>query len=111
MYITNLNFGDTKPTEYDWGNSKKHVPLNVRETSVIDEDGNKKIQYIGDLVEKVDMPITVDNIVKAAAIGKFGEDITYYVAANIYKTNDPKIQEYTEFVKVISAQAMEAGYK
>lgn len=109
MYIINLN-SDVLPTEQPWGTDKVHVPLNIRETETIDEDGLKKTTYVYDVVEKVPVPVTIDNIVNTAAKEKFGEEITSYVAANIYKSNDETVKSYTEFAKSISEQAEKMGY-
>ena len=110
MYIINLN-SEVMPTEQPWGTDKVHVPLNIRETKTVDEDGEKKTAYVYDVVEKVPVPVTIDNIVKTAAKEKFGEEITSYVAANIYKSNDETVKSYTEFAKNISEQAEKMGYK
>ena len=110
MYISNLN-SEVKPTEQPWGTDTVHVPLNIRETETVGEDGKKKKAFIYDVVEKVPVPVTIDNIVKTAATAKFGEEITSYVAANIYKANDETIKSYTEFTKSISEQAEKMGYK
>ena len=110
MYIINLN-SEVMPAEQPWGTDKIHVPLNIRETKTVDEDGEKKTAYIYDVVEKVPVPVTIDNIVKIAAKEKFGEEITSYVAANIYKSNDETVKSYTEFTKNISKQAEKMGYK
>lgn len=110
MYIINLN-SEVMPTEQPWGTDKVHVPLNIREIKIVDEDGKKKTAYVYDVVEKVPVPLTIDNIVKTAAKEKFGEEITSYVAANIYKSNDKTIKSYIEFTKTISEQAEKMGYK
>ena len=110
MYIINLN-SEVMPTEQPWGTDKVHVPLNIRETETVGEDGEKKTAYVYDVVEKVPIPVTIDNIVKTAAKEKFGDEITRYVAANIYKSNDEMVKSYTEFTKNISEQAYKMGYK
>ena len=110
MYIINLN-SEVMPTEQPCGTDKVHVPLNIRETETIDEDGEKKTAYVYDVVEKVPVPVTIDNIVKTAAKAKFGEEITSYVVANIYKSNDETVKSYTMFTKNISEQAEKMGYK
>ena len=110
MYIINLN-SEVMPTEQPWGTDKVHVPLNIRETEIVDEDGGKKTAYVYDVVEKVPVPVTINNIVNTAAKEKFGEEITSYVAANIYKSNDETVKSYTEFTKKISEQAEKMGYK
>ena len=110
MYIINLN-SEVMPAEQPWGTDKIHVPLNIRETETVGEDGEKKKAFIYDVVEKVPVPVTIDNIVKTAAKEKSGEEITSYVAANIYKSNDETVKRYTEFAKNISEQAEKMGYK
>lgn len=110
MYIINLN-SDTKPEVQPWGSNKVHVPLNIRKGTVMDEDGKEKEQYIYDCVERVDKPATVENIVKAAAKAKFGDDIAEYVALNVFKTSDTKVKSYTDFAKLISEQAKAEGYE
>ena len=75
------------------------------------EDGKKKKAFIYDVVEKVPVPVTIDNIVRTAAKEKFGEEITSYVAANIYRSNDETVKSYAEFAKSISEQAEKMGYK
>ena len=110
MYIENL-YCEENPIVQSWGDNKKNVPLNIRKVKVVDEDGNPKNIFLCDVVERVEVPLTVENIVKAAAVAKFGEDITTYVATNMYKVADPKIKSYQEFITKISDQAMALGYK
>ncbi len=110
MYILNLS-SETKPEVQPWGNAKVHVPLNIRKETTTDEDGKEKDKYLYDCVERVDTPVTVENVVKAAAKAKFGEDIAEYVALNVFKTEDAKVKAYTEFVKEISEQAKAEGYE
>lgn len=110
MYIINLS-SDVKPEVQPWGETKCHVPLNIRKETITTEDGEEKDKYTYDCVERVDKPLNVENIVKAAAKAKFGEDIAEYVALNVFKTDDAKIVEYTEFVKLISEEAKAEGYE
>ena len=110
MYIINLN-SEVKPIEQPWGTDKVHVPLNIRKTTEVDADGVEKDKYIYDCVERVEKPVTVENIVKVASKAKFGEDIAEYVASNVFKSGDSKVKEYTEFAQQISQYATEAGYK
>lgn len=74
MYIENL-VSDVKPELQPWGETKVHVPLNIRKTTEVDADGVEKDKYIYDCVERVEKPVTVENIVKVASKAKFGEDI------------------------------------
>ncbi len=110
MYIINLS-AETKPEAQPWGNDKVHVPLNIRKETVTDTDGEEKEKYLYDCVERVDKPVTVENIVKTAAKGKFGDDIAEYVALNVFKAEDAKVKAYTEFAKLISEQAKAEGYE
>lgn len=110
MYIVNLN-SDTKPEVQPWGENKVHVPLNIRKENVVDAEGNETEKYTFDCVERVDKPVTVENIVKSAAKGKFGDNIAEYVALNIFKSDDVKVKAYTEFAQQISEQAKEEGYE
>lgn len=110
MYIINLT-SEIKPVVLPWGETKAHVPLNVREVETTDENGEEKAKFIYDCVEKVDKPVNTENIMKAAAKAKFGDNIAEYVALNVFKTDDAKIVEYTEFVKLISEQAKKEGYE
>lgn len=110
MYILNLT-SENKPEVQPWGETKVHVPLNVRKDTVVAEDGEEKDKFTYDCVERVEKPINVENIVKAAAKARFGEDIAEYVALNVFKTDDAKIVEYTEFVKLISEEAKAEGYE
>lgn len=107
MYIENL-VSDVKPELQPWGETKVHVPLNIRKTTEVDADGVEKDKYIYDCVERVEKPVTVENIVKMASKAKFGEDIAEYVAANVFKSGDSKVKEYTVFAQQISQHATEA---
>ena len=114
--IIPLSFSISEKTcdEYDLENVT--LPLIGRSSHAhgiffTDEDWEKKTAYVYDVVEKVPVPVTIDNIVKTAAMEKFGKEITSYVAANIYKSNDETVKSYTEFAKNISEQAEKMGYK
>ena len=109
MYIQNLS-SETLPKIEDWG-EKKHVPLNIRETEGTDENGEPKTKYLYDCVEKVDQPINVDNIVKAAVESKFDAKTIEYVTRNFAKKNDSTVEEYKAFVEEITDAAIEAGYE
>lgn len=109
MYILNLT-SENKPKVQPWGGAKVHVPLNIRKETIT-EDGEEKDKFTYDCVERVEKPISIENIVKAASKAKFGENIAEYVALNVFKTDDAKIVEYTEFVKLISEEAKAEGYE
>lgn len=110
-YIKNLQFGKEEPKVQPWGDGYSHVPLNVRTETVTDENGKTEEHHTADVVEKVANPVSVQNIVKAAAEAEFGTGIADYVAANIYNSDDEKVKAYTEFAKKVSADAKAMGYK
>lgn len=109
-YKTNINFTE-KPQLLTYGDNYCHVPLNITEQTATDDEGNEITVYTADVVEKVSTPVSVDNIVKAAATAKFGSDIFDYVALNITNTEDEKVVSYTAFVSKIKEQATELGYE
>ncbi|MBQ2950831.1 MAG: hypothetical protein IJE12_07290 [Prevotella sp.] len=109
MYIQNLASAE-QPQLQDWGD-KKHVPLNVREVEGVDENGDPKTSYLHDCVEKVDTPITVDNIVKAAVEAEFSAEEREYVTRNFSKRKDALVKRYKDFVEDITDKAEAAGYE
>lgn len=109
MYILNLASSE-QPQLQDWGD-KKHVPLNVREIEGVDENGDPKVSYQYDCVEKVDQPINVDNIVKAAVEAEFTAEEQEYVTRNFSKRKDALVKRYKDFVAEITEKAEDAGYE
>lgn len=109
MYILNLASQDM-PQLQEWGD-KMHVPLNIREIEGVDEEGNHKKSYLYDCVEKVDQPINVDNIVKAAVESEFTPEEIEYVTRNFSKRKDPLVKRYKDFVAEVTEKAEDAGYE
>ena len=109
MYIKGL-FSEEKPQLQDWG-EKKHVPLNIVESETTDEDGKVKKQYTFDCVERVEEPLSVDTIVKAAAEGTFTSEQLSYITRNFAKQSDTLVARYKTLVEEVTAAAEAAGYE
>lgn len=109
MYIKNL-VSQTQPKPEDWGD-KKHVPLNVREVEEVDENGDPNTTYLHDVVERVEQPLNVDNIVKAAVESEFDKSQIEYVTRNFSKRSDKLVNKYKAFVQEVTDAAIEAGYE
>lgn len=98
------------PQPQDWG-EKKNVPLNINEEISTDENGKEKKGYRADVVQKVNTPLSVDNIVDAAIASEFGEDAQKRIMRNMARENDPEVESYKAFVNEITAAAQAAGYE
>lgn len=105
-----VNFAE-RPTPMDWG-KKKHVPLNIVEINEIDENGEPKKAYRADIVPKVEQPLNVENIVKAAINSEYGENaaqkMTMALALN---KSDEETEKFKKFVSEITEAAQAEGYK
>lgn len=86
------------------------MPLNVTEETTV-TDGVEKKSYRADLVPKVKMPLTVENIVDAAIAAEYGEEAQKRIMRNMGKTNDPEVEKYKQFVNGITESAKAAGYE
>lgn len=98
-----------RPVPMEWG-EKRIVPLNIK-TEVTVENGQTKTGYRADLIRKVKMPLTVDNIVDAAIDEEFDEVTQKRIMRNIAKSDDGEVKRYTEFVNEVTAAAKAAGYE
>lgn len=105
----NVNFSE-RPTPMDWG-QQKIVPLNIVEEITTDENGKEKKTYHADLVQKVNQPITVDNIVDAAIASEYGEEAQKRIMRNMTSEGDPEVEGYKKFVNEVRASAIAAGYE
>lgn len=101
---------ESKPEVQQWG-EKKHVPLNVKEVREADEEGNEKVKYVYDVIERVETPVCIDTIVSAGVKAKFSDDEMGYIMKHFAKESDPKVAEYKEFVTRLTADAESAGYE
>jgi hypothetical protein len=109
MIDRKLYFDET-PTEAPWG-ELKNVPLNVTEETIVTEDGKEETHYRADVIHKVETPVTVESIVKAAIEENFTSDEKSKVLLKLGNQNDPLVKRYTEFVSEITQAAQAAGYK
>lgn len=104
----NVNFSE-RPAPMDWGN-QKIVPINIKEETIKDEYGNDKKTYRADLVQKVNEPLTADNIVDAAIASEFSSEAQKRIMRNIACEGDPEVESYKQFVNEVKASAIAAGY-
>ncbi|WP_304423477.1 hypothetical protein [uncultured Duncaniella sp.] len=105
----NVNFSE-RPTPMDWG-KQKIVPLNIVEETTTDENGKEKKNYRADLVQKVNEPLTADNIVDAAIASEYSEEALKRIMRNIASEGDPEVESYKQFVNEVKASAIAAGYE
>ena len=98
-----------QPKPMDWG-EKKHVPLNIKEETTLDENGAEKKGYRADLVPKVEQPITVDRIVDAALASEYDGEALNRIMRNVASEGDPEVEAYKKFINEIRASAIAAGY-
>lgn len=94
----------------DWG-QQKIVPLNIVEDTINDENGKEKKTYRADIVQKVNEPLTADNIVDAAIASEYDEDAQKRIMRNIASEGDPEVERYKQFVNEVKASAIAAGYE
>ena len=65
----NLQFSE-EPKVTPWGNEMSNVPLNVKEETVTNENGEEEKHWSADILRKVKNPVNKDNIVDAAIAEK-----------------------------------------
>lgn len=100
-----------RPQPMEWGN-KKIVPLNIVEVSNIDENGNEVKGYRSDLVPKVEQPLTVENIVKAAIDSEYGDAAQKRITQNLaLNKDDEEAQKFKAFVSEVTEAAKAEGYE
>lgn len=101
---------ESEPQVQNWG-EKRHVPINVRQETKIDEEGKEKTIYVYDVVERVEQPVTVDSIVAAGVKATYSEAETSHIMTHFARENDKQVAEYKDFVSALTADAEAAGYK
>ena len=106
--ILRSNFSET-PTVKEWG-KKFIVPIDIKESTTLDDEGNEIPQFSADIIDKVET-LSVAGIVKAAIAAEFSQADVDYVMLNVGNAADPKVKAYTDFVAEVTAKAQEAGYK
>jgi hypothetical protein len=109
MIDRRLYFDET-PTEAPWG-ELKNVPLNVTEETIVTEDGKEETHYRADVIHKVETPVTVESIVKAAIEETYSEDERSKVLLKIGNDEDALVKKYKAFVSEITNSALASGYK
>jgi hypothetical protein len=109
MIDRRLYFDET-PTEAPWG-ELKNVPLNVTEETIVTEDGKEETHYRADVIHKVETPVTVESIVKAAIEETYSKDERSQVLLKIGNDEDMLVKKYKAFVSEITNSALASGYK
>ena len=110
MIIENLS-SETYPQIAEWGDNKAHVPVNIREIKVTNEKGELVTNYLYDLVKKVNLPITADNILEVLINSKYSKEEQSYIMKNFAKANDEKVIEYKAFLEEVQAKINKSYYK
>ena len=105
----NVNFSE-RPTPMDWG-QQKIVPLNIVEEKTTDENGNEKKNYRADLVQKVNQPITADNIVDAAIASEYDKETLNRIMRNVATEGNPEVEAYKSFINEVRTSAIAAVYE
>lgn len=98
-----------KPQIQEWG-EKRHVPINVREVIMTDENGEETIGYEYDVVERVEQPINHDNIMAAAVRAKFTDEDMAYITKHFSSTSNEKVKAYKDFVSEMGRMLEDAEY-
>jgi hypothetical protein len=101
---------EEQPTETPWG-ELVNVPLNITEETTQNEEGEFDTHYRADVIHKVETPVTVEKILKAAINDNYTKDEQQTILVRSDNENDAMVKEYKAFIEEITKAAKEAGYK
>ena len=105
----NLQFSE-EPKVTPWGNEMSNVPLNVKEETVTNENGEEEKHWSADVLRKVKNPVNKDNIVDAAIAEKFDEATQKRIMRNLAHADDAEVAAFNAYVAEVTKSAEEAGY-
>ena len=105
----NLQFSE-EPKVTPWGNEMSNVPLNVKEETVTNENGEEEKHWSADVLRKVKNPVNKDNIVDAAIAEKFDEATQKRIMRNFAHADDAEVAAFNAYVAEVTKSAEEAGY-
>jgi hypothetical protein len=106
----NIQF-ESRPEVQEWGNDKAIVPLNVKEVTAYDEEGNEVTKYQADMLGKVKKPVTQDTIVEAAVSEKYSDADRLRIMSNFTKKNDAEVDAFKAFTAEVREAAAAEGYE
>ena len=105
----NLQFSE-EPKVTPWGNEMSNVPLNVKEETVTNENGEEEKHWSADVLRKVKNPVNKDTIVDAAIAEKFDEATQKRIMRNFAHADDAEVAAFNAYVAEVTKSAEEAGY-
>lgn len=105
----NLQFSE-EPKVTPWGNEMSNVPLNVKEETVTNENGEDEKHWSADVLCKVKNPVNKDNIIDASIAEKFDEEARKRIMRNFAHSDDAEVAAFNAYVAEVTKSAEDAGY-